>query len=315
MAREETIYILGSGAVGFPLAAYLADAGRPVVAVRTRRDDVPRGTITITVHNEARRISVPVETVSLAQLADIQGLIVIAAKSHANTAIAQALSAKAAGGPIIILQNGLHVEKPFLKAGFSALYRCVLYVTAQPISENDFAFRPVTASPIGAVAGGEAELQTYVEALSTDGFPFRSEANIQRETWKKAIINAIFNSICPLLDVDNGIFIRDETAESLAREVIRECVQLTDRLGLGLIEGELMEQLLLISKRSDGQLISTLQDIRAGRPTEIEFLNLEIARAAAALQPSVELPRVELLGKMIVAKSLQHQSKTPMNTQ
>jgi 2-dehydropantoate 2-reductase len=309
MAREEITYILGSGAVGFPLAAYLANAGKAVVAVRTSRDDVPKSSITIGVQNAASRISAQVETVSLSQLTDIRGTIVIAAKSHANAAIAQALSDKAAAGPIVILQNGLGVEKPFLDVGFSSVYRCVLYVTAQPISEYDFTFRPVTASPIGVVSGSEAGLQKCIEALTTDGFPFRPEVNIQRETWKKAIINSVFNSICPLLDVDNGIFVRDETAESLAREVIRECVTLTDRLNLGLSESELMEQLLLISTRSDGQLISTLQDLRIGRPTEIAFLNLEIARVAASVQPSVDLPRVELLGKLILAKSLQQRKE------
>ena len=68
---------------------------------------------------------------------------------------------------------------------------------------------------------------------------------------------------------------------------------------MGLSESELMEQLTRISKGSDGQLISTLQDIRAGRQTEIDYLNLEIARVAASLQPALQLPRVELLGTMI----------------
>jgi 2-dehydropantoate 2-reductase len=311
MAPEEMIYILGSGAVGFPLAAYLAAAGRAVVAVRTSRSDIPKGTITVAVQNDASRISAPVETVSLSKLVDIRGTIVVAAKSHANTAIAQALSAKAAAGPIVILQNGLGVEKPFLDAGFSSVYRCVLYVTAQPVAENGFTFRPVTASPIGIITGDEAGLQKCVADLTTAGFPFRPEANIQRETWKKAIINSVFNSICPLLDIDNGIFVRDAAAAKLAREVIRECVVLTDRLNLGLTEDELMEQLLLISKRSDGQLISTLQDIRTGRQTEIEFLNLEIARVAATMHPRIALPRVELLGNLILAKSSQHRGAKP----
>jgi 2-dehydropantoate 2-reductase len=311
MDSKQPIYILGSGAVGFPLAAYLANAGRTVVAVRTSRNDVPKGMITVTVHNGKNRISARVETVSLSKLTHIDGTIVIAAKSYANTAIARALRDKAATGPVVILQNGLGVETPFLDARFFPIYRCVLYVTAQPTAEYDFLFRPVTASPIGIVNGTEAGLQQCVEDLTTDGFPFRVEANIQRETWKKAIINAVFNSICPLLDVDNGVFVRDEATANLAQALIRECVTLTDRLNLGLSERELMQQLLLISKRSDGQLISTLQDIRSGRQTEIESLNLEIARVAAALQPSIELPKVELLGKMIVAKSLQQRKKEP----
>jgi 2-dehydropantoate 2-reductase len=304
MESQQTIYILGSGAVGFPLAAYLAHAGRRVVAVRTSRNDVPKGTINVTVHNDANRISASVETVSLSNLTTIDGTIVIAAKSYANKALARDLRDKAATGPIVIMQNGLGVEAPFLESQFSPIYRCVLYVTAQPASEYEFTFRPVTSSPIGIVNGNEG-LQTCVEALTTAGFPFRSEANIQREIWKKVIINSVFNSICPLLDVDNGVFVRDEAVANLAREVVGECVTLTDRLNLGLSASELMEQILLISKRSDGQLISTLQDIRIGRQTEIEFLNLAIARVAASMQPSLDLPRTEFLGNMIVAKSSQ----------
>jgi 2-dehydropantoate 2-reductase len=309
MESKQPIYILGSGAVGFPLAAYLTTAGRAVVAVRTSRNDIGKHTITVTVQNGAHRISTPVETISLSGLTNINGILVIAAKSYANKAIAQTLNDKGATGPIVILQNGLGVERPFSDADFSPIYRCVLYVTGQPTSEYDFSFRPVTASPIGTVSGDGAGLQQCVEDLSTDGFPFRAEQNIQRETWKKAIINAVFNSICPLLDVDNGVFIRDETTANLAREVVRECVTLTDRLNLGLSESELLDQLMLISKRSDGQLISTLQDIRLGRQTEIESLNLEMARVAASLRPRIDLPKVELLGKMIVAKSLQQARK------
>lgn len=311
MGSKETIYILGSGAIGFPLAASLATAGRTVVAVRTSRKDIPKGTITVTVHNGANHISTPIETISLSKLPNLDGTIVIATKSYANKAIALELKDKAATGPIVIMQNGIGVEKPFIDAHFSPIYRCILYVTSQATSEYNFTFRPVTSSPIGIVNGNESGLKKCVEDLTTDGFPFRSEANIQREIWKKAIINSVFNSICPLLDVDNGVFVRDEEIANLAGEVVRECVTLTDRLNMGLSESELMEQIMLISKGSEGQLISTLQDIRIGRQTEIEFLNLEIARVAASMQPRLHLPRIELLGKMILAKSLQQRKKEP----
>jgi 2-dehydropantoate 2-reductase len=303
MSSQEPIYILGSGAVGFPLAAYLASAGRPTVAVRTSRADVPRGTITIGVQSGEHNIRASVETISLARLARLDGMIVIAAKSYANVTLARELKERGAQGPIVVMQNGIDVEKPFLDADFLRIYRCILYVTSQATSEHEFTFRPVTASPIGVIRGDEAGLAACVEGLSTDGFPFRVEANIRREIWKKAIINCVFNSICPLLDIDNGVFARDEAAARLAAEVVGECVALTERLDIGLGESELMEQIMLISRRSDGQLISTLQDLRAGRQTEIASLNLEIARVAASLRPGLSLPRVELLGNLILAKS------------
>lgn len=306
MDPQETIYILGAGAVGFPLAAHLTNAGKSAIAVRTSRDDVSKGTVTITVHDGTNRLSIPVETVSLSKLTSLDGIIVVTSKAHANRTIAERLQDKAATGPVVVMQNGVGVEKPFLDTGFAPVYRCVLYVTGQTEPEEyTFTFRPVTASPIGVINGDTSGLAARVDALTTDAFPFRMEANIQREVWKKAIINAVFNSICPLLDVDNGIFVRNEAAARLAREVVMECVTLTDKLDMDMSEGELMEQIVRISKGSDGQLISTLQDIRAGRETEIDFLNLEIARVAASMEPPIPLPRTELLGKMIVVKSSQ----------
>jgi 2-dehydropantoate 2-reductase len=305
MGSRETIYVLGSGAIGLSLAAYLADAGRAVIAVRTSRNDIGEGTITIAVHNGAKRMSAAVKTISLAKLARLDGTMVVAAKAYANKAIAIELKDKRATGPVVIMQNGVGVEKPFIDAHFSPIYRCVLYLTSQAASERDFTVCPIAPSPIGVIDGNESGLEKCVEDLTTDGFPFRSEANIQREIWKKAIINSVFNSICPLLDADNGVFVRDEETANLARGVVRECITLTDRLNMGLGESELMEQIMLISKGSDGQLISTLRDIRSGRQTEIEFLNLGVARVAASMRPGLHLPRTELLGRLILAKSLQ----------
>jgi 2-dehydropantoate 2-reductase len=305
MHNQETIYILGSGAVGFPLAAYLTNAGRNVVAVRTSRNDVPKSTTNVTVQDGINRVTVPIETISLSNLTRLDGTVVITTKSYTNPAIADLLKERKATGPLVIMQNGVGIERPFRDAGFAAVCRCVLYLTSQPTSEFEFSFHPITASPIGIIEGLEAELAKCVEQLNTEAFPFRPEANIQKEIWKKAIINSVFNSLCPLLDVDNNVFVRDEATAHLARQLVKECITLTDRLNIGLSETEIMQQIIRISTGSK-QLISTLQDIRNGRRTEIESLNLEIARQAASLQPPLHLPQTELLGKIVLAKSVLH---------
>jgi len=270
--------------------------------LRTSRDDLELSEVTITVRNPDWEESATLKNVSLTKLPELDGILVIAAKSFANTEIARTLKEKGAQGPVVLLQNGLGVEKPFLEAGFPDVYRCVLYLTSQTYPNNLFTFEHVKPSPIGTLEGSGQELQDIVDALSTARFPFRPLDRIQQEVWRKVVANAVFNSVCPLLDVDNGIFARDSETAALALELVRECVQLTDRLGLGLGEEELFELVMAISGCSD-QYISTLQDIKAGRPTEIDSMNLEIARIGSALDPPVLLPRIELLGKMIQAKS------------
>jgi 2-dehydropantoate 2-reductase len=259
----------------------------------------------VTVRDGINRVTAPIETISLSKLTRLDGTVVITTNAYTNLAIADLLKERKATGPLVIMQNGVGIERPFLDAGFVAVCRCVLYLTSQPTSEFEFSFHPVTASPIGIIGGPEAELAKCVERLNTEAFPFRAEENIQKEIWKKAIINSVFNSLCPLLDVDNNVFVRDEATMQLARQLVKECITLTDRLNIGLSETEVMEQIMRISTGSK-QLISTLQDIRNGRQTEIESLNLEIARLAASQQPPLYLPQTELLGKIILAKSLLH---------
>jgi 2-dehydropantoate 2-reductase len=50
-------------------------------------------------------------------------------------------------------------------------------------------------------------LENIILQLNNSHFQFRAEENIQPLIWKKAINNCIFNSICPLLETDNGSFI------------------------------------------------------------------------------------------------------------
>lgn len=303
MPASGTTYVLGAGAIGFPLVAFITHAGRHAVAVRTSVTNLPSSTTTVEVELKGGTLRATVETISLARLTRIEGLVVITAKSHANEAIAQELQRKAFAGPIVVMQNGIGVERPFLERLSGPVYRCVLYATSQAVADGRFAFRPVTASPTGIFRGTDAELTRSVKTLSTDEFPLRVEGDIRRAIWKKTIVNAVFNSICPLLDVDNGVFVRDDEVAGLARQLVRECLAVTRTLGLDLDEPEVMDQIAVVSRHSDGQIISTLQDIRQGRPTEMEFLNLEIARIARATQPTLDPQRIELLGRLVVAKS------------
>ena len=301
----ERIYVVGAGSIGMPLAALLTARGLPVTAVRTSIEGLVSAPVEVTVELSAgQSLRAVVETASLSAISQAtSGIVALTAKATANKVLAAQLRDKFAALPLVVLQNGIGVEQPFIEAGFDAVYRCVLYATGQAEGKHCYRFREVAASPLGVVNGQPAQAQAIVELLSSPGFRFRYEENIAGQAWKKAIINAAFNSICPLLDVDNGVFHRDEGVAAIAAAVIDEGHSVAARRGICFAAGELLEQLLLISRRADGQLISTLQDLNQGRETEIDFLNLEIARVGAQLNPPVDTPITRLLGEMIRAKS------------
>jgi len=296
----DPVYIIGAGAIGKVLAVCLANEGKKVVLLRGSVDngETHRENIHVTLPSqETIEAEVTIDTFS--NYRTLEGLIVLCNKSFGNAALVNALKDKIGGSPVVLLQNGLGVEQAFM--GFPAVYRCVLFVTSQPVSDTKLNFKPVAVSPIGRVIGGDETSLSHIAAvLNTPYFGFRPERDIQPIIWKKAIINCVFNSVCPLLDTDNGIFHRNPEALQIAESLVTECLCVAEKQGIHLNRAEVMDSLLLISRSSDGQFISTLQDIRNHRPTEIATLNLAIAGMAATEQDIIQ---TLLLGKLTLLKS------------
>lgn len=307
--HDHTIYIVGAGAIGKVLAAMLKLSGKEIVLVRGSVDDGRRTTETIEVElPDNSFVNATIDTVAISTIDRFEGLVVFTNKSFGNATLVQALRAKVKCTPILIMQNGLDVELPFIDAGFDVVYRCVLFATSQPIAANRFRFRPVEPSPIGRVAG-EGNVKEVVEALQNDQFPFRGVSDIKPIVWTKSIVNCVFNSICPLLETDNGIFHRNAYALSLAKRVIAECTDVARATGIQLNVEAVLSTLLRISQSSDGQLISTYQDILHRRPTEIETLNLAVVRVAEKIGMWEAVKETRLLGELIHLKSALNQER------
>nr|WP_321356414.1 2-dehydropantoate 2-reductase [uncultured Draconibacterium sp.] len=300
--KKNKIYIVGSGAIGKALAVFLQHENKEVVLVRGSVDNMPDEKVLITVTNkEDKKFQQEIITTTFSNITAINGIVLITAKAFANAELAKKLKAKAGNFSIVLLQNGLNIEKPF--NDFEHVFRCVLFATSQLMGKNNVSFKMVTDSPVGNLKGGNFKLDAVINQINTLYFGFKSESDIQKVVWEKVIINCAFNSICPLLETDNGIFHRNPEANELAKTIISECIKVANKRGVKLEQKEIEEKLILISQRADGQLISTYEDIRNERRTEIDSLNLEIARLAEKMGIREQVNNTRLLGEMIQLKS------------
>lgn len=304
MENQKTIYIIGAGAIGKALAVVLKTANRNVVLIRASVTDVEehKEDISLSLPDKSE-ISAKITITSFNHFPELKGIIVLTNKSYGNKLLSTLLKDKTGGSPIVLLQNGLGVEDIFIEDQYPKIYRCVLFATSQLTDANKVNFKPVSPSQIGIIKGDGYELSEIVYSLNTSAFPFQAAENIQKTIWRKAIINCVFNSICPLIEVDNGIFYRDINVLNIAGRIIDECVQIANAYKIELSQQEVLDGLLMISKLSDGQLISSYQDIIHKRPTEIETLNFAIVKMAEAIGKADLVKETKLLGELTKLKS------------
>lgn len=309
---EKTIYIIGAGAIGKTLAVILKLKGQNVFLVRGSVDHGIASHEKIKVELPVQlTLEATIEVTFFSQLPLLNGIVVLTTKSFGNENLAKLLYPKIGESPLVIMQNGLEVEQPFLQQGFPLIYRCVLFATSQLISESIVRYKPVAVSQIGVIKGTDHQLQMIISQLANDHFKFAAAPHIQSIIWKKAIANSVFNSVCPLLEIDNGLFHRNDKAKEIATRIIKECVSIAKEVGVVLEVSEVLNSLLMISKNSDGQLISTLQDMKKKRRTEIETLNFSIVNIARQLNKENWVTETKLLGELTKLKSDQSLTEYP----
>ncbi len=302
--KNKTIYIIGAGAVGKALAVFLKGKGQNVIIIRGSIDNNSSYTEKIKVQfNDKEEFEAEIEISSLSRFTALNGIVVLTNKSYGNEQLAGKLSPKIGSSPVVILQNGLDIEKPFIHNNFPGIYRCVLFTSSQIINTNTVKFKPVSISLIGVIAGDSTDLEKIVAQLDNPYLQFRVEENIQPVIWTKAIVNSVFNSICPLLETSNGIFHRNTKARDIAKRVISECVAVAASQGILLNPDNVLDTLLLISRNSADQLISTYQDIQNKRKTEIETFNSAIVNIADRSIRGGLVSETRILGELVQIKS------------
>jgi 2-dehydropantoate 2-reductase len=90
---------------------------------------------------------------------------------------------------------------------------------------------------------------------------------------------------------------------NLGEKVISECVKIANLSNVEISEMDVLKSVLMISKMSNGQLISTLQDINNKRKTEIETLNFAVVAIAQKLGKEHEVTQTKLLGELTKMKA------------
>jgi len=231
------------------------------------------------------------------------GLAVMAVKAHQTAAAAQALPLLLApGGLALSLQNGLgNLEEMTRMVGPERLLAGITYLGVTRQAEGQILYAGQGEVVIGAPPGSTVpapEIAAVVALFQRAGFKCRSTADIQTLLWDKLMINAGINPLTALLRVSNGALPDLPEAWSLAVAAAAEVQSLGRAQGLEMSRDP-EERLLQVCRATARNRSSMLQDILAGRSTEIDSLNGQVTARGRAL--GVPTPINDLLTRLIRA--------------
>lgn len=298
------VAIIGPGALGCLLAALFFQAGEEVLLVDYRPERAQalrRGGLKFR-DLEGREQVLPVTVAAGPDLAPAD-LAVMTVKAHQTATAARHLTRLLAqGGLALTLQNGLgNLEKMAQAVGPERLLAGVSFVGATRPRDGEVIFAGAGPTYIGAAPGSRAtpEKVAQVAALfHRAGLACEVRADIEAMLWEKLLVNVGINPLTAILRVLNGALPRLPEAWEVGVAAAQEAMAVARASGIALSadpEALLSEVCNATAKNRS----SMLQDVLAGRETEIEALNGEVAARGAAL--SLPTPVNLLLTRLVKA--------------
>ncbi|MBV8580823.1 MAG: 2-dehydropantoate 2-reductase [Candidatus Eremiobacteraeota bacterium] len=293
------IGIVGSGALGTLFGQRLA-AANDVMLLDRKRDVVE--TIAregVRVDGEAR----PAQATSESRdLYGVQVLFVFVRATDTLRALRPFAGELSPATAIVSLQNGLGNEEA-IKTSLGGTISLVIGATTESaltVGPADVRRLGEGATVLGS-AGASPELVNRVVRLLVDaGFHASAAYDIRPHLWGKLIANAAINPVAALLEAPNGVVLRDEHAGDVARSLAQEAATVANAMRIPLPFSDPWSYVRTIVEQTAELDNSMLYDLRAGAPTEVDFINGAVV--AAGRRAAVPTPYNETLTALMKAR-------------
>lgn len=291
MGEIKKVAILGAGAMGaFFASRFLEREGfwTTVVAGGERRERLERDGLVVNGKRYDVSVTSPDEEVEAADL------IIVAVKHyHLPDGVHDLGNLVGEGTTILSVMNGLDSEE-ILGAAYGmdkVLYAVSVGIDAQRKGNE------ITYTKPGKHYFGEAtnqEISTQVRrvqaAFERAGILYETPPDMIRILWWKFMINVGMNQASAVMRAPYGMFVTSADARALMEALMAEVIELAGAAGVNLTRADIDDWYAVLPTLAPQGRTSMLQDIEAGRKTE-----------------------VEMFGGTVVALGKKHGIPTPMN--
>ena len=287
----KNIYLIGLGAIGGGYAAMAKDRRNFDVKVIVNDERKQRYSNDGFVINDKKYdfeyVSEPYEKVDL--------LFIAVKANQLEEAIAQAKPFVSDETIIISLLNGISSERIIAeKVGKGKILPGFTVGTDGQRDGNQIKFSVGGKIVFGHASSWDQAFAEKAEAILNDaGMPFEKVDNIDFRQWWKMMVNTGTNQTQGLLDVNYGAF-KNEHVAAIARGAMQECVAIANKLDIPLSEKNIDEVFQLVASFKPENITSLMQDLKAGRETEIDIFAGELCRLGEKLGVKTPVNRMLL---------------------
>ncbi|WAC75830.1 2-dehydropantoate 2-reductase [Roseateles sp. SL47] len=270
---------MGAGAVGCYFGGVMARAGHEVVLIgrpqhveAIRRDGLRMETAT---YDEPVKLQADTEP-SAARGAD---LVLFCVKSTDTLEAARQLQPFLGAHTLLLsMQNGVDNAERLREVLTQPVSAAVVYVATGMVGPGHVKHYGRGELVIEPATGAERAAQAFIEA----GVPTDVSSNARGALWTKLLINCAYNALSAVTQQPYGQLVQGEGVWAVLDDLVAEGLAVARADGVA-VPGDVPAAVRKIAQTMPGQLSSTAQDLKRGKPTEIDHLNGYVVRRGEAL--------------------------------
>lgn len=312
--------IVGAGAIGSLFAGHLGTVVESTVLTRRQEHADQLNAAGLQVSGKSQIQSKIIASTDPAKLGAVD-LVIIATKANAVEDSARAIAGHFPGAMVMTVQNGLGCEDVVARFGDWQILSSVTFMSGRRLSDTHVEYELDTATWLGPWGGRKATFenaQAVESLLQRSGLKAQAFPDLLPAQWSKLIFNAVINTVAALSDLPHvGAFARQKSHSDLGhlvRAAMDEGKRVAAACGVVLYEDPWEMNVQATSHGQTGNeeyahAPSMLEDVRARRSTEVDWITGAIVRAAAEV--GVPVPINETLYRLVKAREASWKLKQP----
>lgn len=262
------IGIIGAGSIGMLMAAYLSRTNIVTLYTRTREQATDINKYGLCVFIQDKQKFVNIEAVPVTEWGAEEDLTIVAVKQYQLAPIlVRLMEYEDNQMSVLFLQNGMGHLKDLAKLKVNHIY--IGSVEHGAYKENSFTVRHNGVGMVNIAAYRGVLTQIFsIKTSARSDFPVAFHSDYYEMLLNKLIINAVINPLTAILQVQNGLLLKNENYLMAARQLFLE---INNVLHLEKPEDD-WQRIMAVCRKTADNRSSMLRDIEAGNNTEVDAI-------------------------------------------